>query len=101
MQSQEYSLLIVLWTCASSTTHLPSTVQRTAQRRSFQTKYLMRSAFNFSFLPGVLIIRQGCTGRLFCKMLHVATVDSLLPPATISLDIPPSCYIQNRGVKLP
>jgi len=59
MQSQEYSLPIVLRSYASSTTRWPSTVQRTAQRRSFQTKYLMRSAFNISFLPGVLIDPSG------------------------------------------
>src|SRR5258708_6310344 len=32
-------------------------------------------------------------------MLHVATVDSLLSAARTTLDIPPSCYIQNPSVK--
>jgi hypothetical protein len=59
MQSQEYSSSIVLRACASSTTHWPSTAQQMAQRRSFQTKYLKRSAFNFSFLPEVLIDPSG------------------------------------------
>src|SRR5258708_16102425 len=32
-------------------------------------------------------------------MLHVATVDSLLSAARTTLDIPPSCYIQDQSVK--
>ena len=90
---QEYPLPIVPRAYAFSAIHWPSTVQRTAQQRSFQTKYLMRSAFNFSFLPGVLIDPSGLNRQPDCKTLHVATVDSLLSAARTTLDIPPSGYV--------
>ena len=91
---------------ASSAIHLPSTVQRTAQRRSLQTKYLTRYAFNISFLPRVLQLPPGLNRQPDCKTLHVATVDSLLsaaePPSISHLRVMPrtevSCY---QGLPVP
>src|ERR1700692_2319035 len=87
MQSQEYSSPIGLPTCASSTTRWPSTVQRTAPRRSFQTKYLMRSAFNFSFVPGVLIDPSGLNRQInsakCCMLLQL--IPYYLPPEPPSI----------------
>src|ERR1700733_5981654 len=52
-----------------------------------------------SFLPRFLQLPPGVNRQLNCKVLHVATVDSLLSPARITLDIPPSCYFSDRSVR--
>src|SRR5580704_19053857 len=47
--------------------------------------------------PQGLTASFGLNRQLDCKILHVATVDSLLSPRRTSLDIPPSCYVPNRS----